>query len=118
FQLATSQIITYHDYASADRNLREVQKFEVLGRPMICKEQMAHTRKSTFANTLTMIKEHNVGAINWSLVNGKSNTIYAWNTPIESGEEPEVWFHDVFRKDGTPYRQEEVELIKELNLKK
>lgn len=118
FQLENSDIITYHDYEAADWHLRVVQLLEAYGRPMICTEYMARTRNSTFANTLPMLKEHNVGAINWGLVNGKSNTIYAWNTPIESGEEPEVWFHDVFRKDGTPYRQEEVELIKELNQNK
>ena len=61
-----------------------------------------------------MLKEENVGAINWGLVNGKTNTIFAWDTPIEQGE-PNEWFHDVFRKDGTPYRQDEVDLIKKLN---
>ena len=34
-----------------------------------------------------------------------------------NGEEPKVWFHDVFRKDGTPYSQDEVTLIKKLNNK-
>lgn len=115
FQLANSDIITYHDYEAPEWHLRVVQLLEANGRPMICTEYMARTRGSSFINTLPMLKEHNVGAINWGLVNGKSNTIYAWNTPIESGAEPELWFHDVFRKDGTPYRTEEVELIKKLN---
>lgn len=115
FQLANSDIITYHDYEAPEWHLRVVQLLEAYGRPMICTEYMARTRGSSFTNTLPMLKEHNVGAINWGLVNGKSNTIYAWNTPIESGAEPELWFHDVFRKDGTPYQLEEVELIKKLN---
>jgi hypothetical protein len=25
------------------------------------------------------------------------------------------WFHDIFRKDGTPYRKDETNLIKKLN---
>ena len=25
------------------------------------------------------------------------------------------WFHEVFRQDGTPYRQDETDLIKKLN---
>ena len=61
-----------------------------------------------------MLKNENIGAINWGLVNGKTNTIFAWDTPIAEGE-PIEWFHDVFRKDGTPYRQDEVDLIKKLN---
>lgn len=49
------------------------------------------------------------------LVDGKTNTKYAWDVPQTDGVEPEEWFHEVFRKDGTPYRQEEGALIKELN---
>jgi len=75
---------------------------------------MARTRNSTFQTIMPMLKEENIGAYNWGLVSGKSNTIYAWDTPIPSGKEPEIWFHDIFRKDGTPYSQEEVELIKRL----
>ena len=67
---------------------------------------------------MPMLKEENIGAINWGLVKGKTNTIYQWDTPIDSGEEPVEWFHDIFRKDGTPYRQDEVDLIKKLNGKK
>ena len=82
---------------------------------MICTEYMARTRNSRFANILPMLKRENIGAINWGLVAGKSNTIYAWNTPIEDGSEPDEWFHDVFRPDGTPYRQDEANLIRRLN---
>jgi hypothetical protein len=64
----------------------------------------------------TILSSRNVGAINWGLVAGKSNTKYAWNTPIDDGAEPVEWFHEVFRKDGTPYRQDEVNLIKKLNV--
>jgi hypothetical protein len=31
-----------------------------------------------------------------------------------NGREPAVWFHEVLRQDGTPYKQEEVELIRSL----
>ena len=34
---------------------------------------------------------------------------------IEEGEdipEPEIWFHDIFRKDGSAYDEEEVNFIK------
>jgi len=85
------------------------------GRPMICTEYMARTRGSRFENVLPLLKKENIGAINWGLVDGKSNTKFAWDTPLENGEEPKEWFHEVFRKDGTPYKQEEVDLIKKLN---
>ncbi|PKD19076.1 1,4-beta-xylanase [Salegentibacter salinarum] len=115
FQALNSDIITYHSYDEPEKHRRIIELLKTHGRPMICTEYMARTRNNTFNNTLPMLNEENIGAINWGLVSGKSNTIYAWNTPIESGEEPVEWFHDIFRKDGTPYRQDEVDLIKKLN---
>ena len=114
FQLENSDVLTYHDYEEVGWHKRVVELLKAYGKPMICTEYMARTRNSTFATVLPMLKEKSVGAINWGLVAGKSNTIYAWDTPIANGSEPMVWFHDVFRKDGSPYRQEETDLIKKL----
>ncbi len=36
------------------------------------------------------------------------------DTPMPSGGEPKVWFHEIFRQDGAPYSQQEVSLIKSL----
>ncbi len=114
FQVANSDILTYHDYESAEWHKRVIQLLKMHGRPMICTEYMARTRGSEFATILPLLKENKVGAINWGLVAGKTNTIYAWDTPIPDGSEPKVWFHDIFRKDGSVYKQEEVDLIKRL----
>jgi hypothetical protein len=115
FQIANSDVITYHDYEEPQWHQRVVQLLKVNGKPLICTEYMARSRKSTFLNTLPILKKENVGAINWGLVAGKTNTMYAWDTPMPTGEEPKEWFHEVFRKDGTPYRKDETELIKKLN---
>ncbi len=115
YQALHSDVLTYHSYEGPEKHKRVIELLKTHGLPMICTEYMARTNNSTFANSMPMLKDYNVGAINWGLVKGKTNTIYAWNTPIESGEEPELWFHDIFRKDGTPYRQDEVDLIKLLN---
>lgn len=117
FQALHSDIITYHNYDGPEAHERVIELLKTHGRPMICTEYLARTRNSKFSNILPMLKKYNIGAINWGLVSGKTNTIYAWDTPIESGEEPDQWFHDIFRKDGTPYQQDEVDLIKELNAK-
>lgn len=117
FQALNSDIITYHSYGDPKEHSRVIELLKTHGRPMLCTEYMARTRNNTFNNTLPMLEKENIGAINWGLVNGKSNTIYAWDTPIDGGEEPVEWFHDIFRKDGTPYRQDEVDLIKKLTYK-
>lgn len=114
-QALNSDIITYHHYGEPSDHLEVINLLKTHGRPLICTEYMARTRNNRFSNTLPLLKEEKVGAINWGLVAGKSNTIYAWDTPVESGEEPDEWFHDIFRKDGTPYREDEVKLIRKLN---
>jgi endo-1,4-beta-mannosidase len=115
YQALNSDIITYHDYTDEASHLKTIQLLKSHGRPMICTEYMARTRGSKFANIMPMLKKENVGALNWGFVMGKTNTIYAWDNPMPDGSEPKEWFHDIFRKDGTPYRVEEVELIKKLN---
>ncbi len=115
FQALNSDIITYHDYEEPQWHQRVIDLLKSHGKPMICTEYMARTRNSRFSNILPLLKKENIGAINWGFVAGKSNTIYAWDTPLPNGEQPVEWFHDIFKKDGTPYRQDEVELIKKLN---
>lgn len=115
FQITHSDIITYHDYEEPIWHLRMIQLLKSFGRPLICTEYMARVRNSRFSNIMPMLKEENVGAINWGFAIGKTNTIYAWDTPMKDGGQPIEWFHDIFRSDGTPYRQDEVDLIKKLN---
>jgi hypothetical protein len=77
---------------------------------------MARGNGSTFDGSLPVAKRYNVGAINWGLVAGKTQTYYPWDSwqrPYVLTQ-PTVWFHEVFRQDDTPYREHEVELIREL----
>jgi hypothetical protein len=72
-------------------------------------------RQSTesWITNLPIFHQENVGCINWGLVAGKTNTIWQWGTE-EGTPEPDLWFHDLFRQDGTPYREQEVALFKRL----
>ena len=75
---------------------------------------MARGNGSTFQGSLPILKQHGVGAINWGLVQGKAQTHLPWDSwrrPYVD-REPAVWFHEVFRNDGTPYDAAEVALIK------
>lgn len=115
FILANSDITTYHNY-SGDMAVQQnaIDTLKAYGRPLICTEYMARTLGCTFQNTMPLLKENNVGAINWGFVAGKTNTIFAWSNPLPDVAEPDVWFHDIFRQDGTPYSQEEIDVIKSL----
>ncbi|RZK24844.1 MAG: 1,4-beta-xylanase, partial [Hymenobacter sp.] len=114
FQALHSDVITYHDYDEAPAHQRVIELLATHGRPMLCTEYMARPRNSRFINILPLLKKYHVAAINWGLVDGKTNTKYAWDTPLADGSEPGEWFHEVFHKDGTPYHQDEVNFIKKL----
>lgn len=117
FQVENSDIITYHNYNDEVDHAKAIDTLKQYRRPMICSEYMARRNNSRFQNILPLLKEQRIGAVNWGLVAGKSNTIYAWDTPIPDGSEPKLWFHDIFRMDGTPFDQAEIEVIKSFTRK-
>jgi hypothetical protein len=114
YQLASSDVITYHDYQPPTAHQRTIDTLKAYGRPLICTEYMARPRNSTFANTMPMLKREHIAAINWGLVAGKTNTKYAWDSPMPNGAEPKLWFHEIFRPDGRPYDPKETALIRSL----
>lgn len=118
FQLENSDIITYHNYNGPEEHQSVIDSLRKYNRPLVCTEYMARRNNSLFTNIMPILKKENVGAINWGLVAGKSNTKYAWDEPIPDGSEPPLWFHEIFHPDGKPYKQEEVDLIRSLTLSK
>ena len=86
---------------------------------MVCTEYMRRPI-STFEESMPIFKKYNVGAINFGLTAGKCNFHYPWNKVDKDGKtilwekEPEVWFHDIYRLDGTPWNAEEVEFIRQM----
>jgi hypothetical protein len=114
-QLLESDVITFHNYGGASSFQGQVAWLKKYKRPVICTEYMARPRGSTFA-LLPMAKEERVGMINWGFVVGKTQTNLPWDSwqhPYVEAQ-PEVWFHEVLRADGTPYRQQEADLIRQL----
>lgn len=114
FQIEHSDIITYHNYNNEISHQSAIDSLKTYQRPLICTEYMARKHNSLFSTIMPILRRENIGAINWGLVDGKSNTKYAWDEPLPDGSEPDLWFHEIFRTDGTPYKQEEVDLIMEL----
>ena len=108
-----SDIITFHHYGKLEDLKKVVSDLKKYDRPLICSEYMARTNNSRFETHLPYFKKEHIGAINWGLVSGKTNTIFPWGSK-EGTPEPKIWFHDIFRKDGTPFSQKEVDLIKKL----
>jgi hypothetical protein len=115
-QIEQSDIISFHSYDKPEEFEKRVKSLRGYHRPIFCTEYMARPRGSTFQAILPIAKQYKVAAINWGFVSGKSQTIFAWDTweKPSTDPEPKVWFHDIFRKDGTPYSQQEYDFIKEI----
>jgi hypothetical protein len=74
---------------------------------------MARTAGSLFETCLPVFKREKTGCCNWGLVSGKTQTIYSW-ADHGSNKEPVLWYHDIFRRDGSPFSNAEIKLIKEM----
>jgi hypothetical protein len=115
-QLESSDVISFHNYddgAEFEKRIKWLQRYH---RPILCTEYMARGNGSTFQGSLPIAKRYKVAAINWGFVAGKTQTYLPWDSWQKPyvGREPSVWFHEIFRQDGTPYKQEEVDLIRQL----
>ncbi|WP_245747673.1 glycosyl hydrolase [Parapedobacter koreensis] len=114
-QIEQSDIISFHNYDTPEDFEKRIQQLQRYGKPLWCTEYMARPNGSTFAGFLPIAKKYNIAMFNWGFVDGKTQTIYPWDSWTKTyTAEPPVWFHDIFRGDGTPYRQEEVDVIKSL----
>ena len=114
-QLDESDIISFHTYDPIEGAKQCVQNLKRYNRPIVCTEFMARPRGSQFDPILGYFKEQNVGAYCWGFVDGKTQTIYPWDSWGRTyTSEPSPWFHDILRGDGTPYDAREVDYIKSL----
>lgn len=116
-QLAESDVLSFHNYGWPEAFFERVKQLEAYGRPIICTEYMAREAGSTIDGVLPVAKRMNVGMINWGFVNGKTQTDLPWDSwehPYVSTR-PMVWFHDLLKTDGTPYREREARILRTLS---
>ncbi len=119
FSLENSDVVSFHCYEKPDTLKKWIESLRQWNRPLLCTEYMARPQGSQFDSCLEVMKEAGVGAYNWGFVSGKTQTIYPWDSWQKTyTEEPPVWFHDIFRPDGSPYRPEEVAYIRRVTGKK
>jgi hypothetical protein len=115
-QLEQSDVISFHNYDSGAEFEKRIKWLERYRRPLLCTEYMARGNGSTFQGSLPIAKKYKVAAINWGFVAGKTQTYLPWDSwqrPYVD-REPAIWFHEIFKQDGTPYKKEEVDLIRSL----
>jgi hypothetical protein len=111
--LQLSDVVTFHCYENLDTLKRQIEFYSSTGRSIICSEWMARTNHCTIADQLPYFKSTHVSCVQWGFVSGKTNTIFPWGSQPNSPE-PAVWFHDLYRTDGTAYDPDEVKLYQSL----
>jgi len=117
FQLSVSDIITFHNYKNVVNLTNQIATLKKFGRPVICTEWLLRKNGGTVQNFLPIFKKEDVGCYNWGLVSGKTQTIYSWASK-KGDPEPDPWFHDLLKKDGSPFDPKEINLFKKLTDRK
>ena len=123
-----SDVISFHTY-EAEKLEPTIKELSKIGRPLMCTEYMAREYGTTFEFCLPIFKKYNIACYNWGLVAGRSQTNFSWETILKLNElrdkeefikglesliEPEVWFHDILRRDGSAFSNKETSLIKQI----
>jgi hypothetical protein len=114
-----SDVYTFHTYGQPGRPAGDSQggfdkELEVAlasKRPMLCTECMARTLGNTLLVILPFFARHKIGWYEWGLCAGSAQYHFPWGWP-EGSPPPPVWFHCLLYPDGTPYKPEELELIR------
>jgi hypothetical protein len=119
-QLDQSDVISFHSYDWPEQFERRIAQLKPYGRPLLCTEWMARSAGSTVDTILPVGRRENVAMVNWGFVKGKIQTDLPWDSwerPYTL-KPPVVWFHDLVKPDGTPYRQRESEIFRQLRAMK
>lgn len=111
--LESSDVISFHCYGALAEMQQRVATLRRFERPLLCTEFMARSAGSTFDPHLGWMKDAGVGAYCWGFVAGRSQTRYPWDSWAKAYDaEPEPWFHDILRPDGTPWDPAEATYIR------
>lgn len=108
-----SDIVSFHGY-DPPRGIRaKLAVCKRYGRPVVCTEWLRRQTGNTFQALLPLFRKEKIGCYNWGLVAGRTQTYMPWGSP-KGAPMPELWQHDILRKDGQPFRPAEVRFIRTL----
>ncbi len=109
--LSRSDVISFHSYLKRPRLERSIELLARHDRPLLCTEWLARPMGST-ADLIEVLAQHGVGAWNWGLVDGRTQTKYPWASWLRPVRGEQEWFHEWLQADGTPYREAEADLLR------
>jgi hypothetical protein len=109
-----SDITSIHFYVSPtrepDEGQRVIESARSLARPVVATEALGRPNHGELHEILPLFNQNRIGWYLWELMIGADQTRYQWpNSPRVPAE---VVFQGLLHADGTPYRRDEVELIR------
>lgn len=110
-----SDIITYHNYNTAARQLSVLESLTARNRPILCTEWLARHMDCVFSEQLPLFCAFAAGCYQWGLVQGRTQTWIPWTSVNKNHPDPQsLWFHDVLTPEGKPWCEQEMRLVKGL----
>lgn len=113
--LRRSDVVSFHCYEPEDRLRAVIDALRVHDRPLVCTEWLAREAGST-VDLLEVFADEGVDALNWGLVDGRTQTRFPWRSWTEYVADDEPWFHELLRADGSPYDEAETERFRRVTL--
>lgn len=111
--LERSDVVSFHCYGPEPVLRRAITGLRTHGRPLLCTEWMA--RPTSPVSLAEVLHDEGVGAYVWGLVDGRSHTRWSWTSWLRPDRPDRVWFHDLLHRDGRPYDEAEVALLRRLS---
>ena len=112
-QFENSDVISYHSYGSLREQVVRFNELKKFNRPIFCKEWMARHVGSTINPILGFHKKNKIWSFMFGFVAGKMETWRPWKW-VENPHSSDIWFHDLYKADHTPYCPEEIAYIKHI----
>ncbi len=109
--LGRSDVVSFHSYMPRKRLLRTIHHLRRYERPLLCTEWMARSVGSP-VSLVDVLAGEGVGSWCWGLVDGRSQTRFAWTSWLKTPPEDAPWFHDLLHPDGRPYDEAEADRLR------
>jgi hypothetical protein len=108
-----SDVLSFHSYDDLANTVSKwIEPIEKYNKPMFVTEWLCRERNNTMDTHLPLWAEKKISCWHWGLVVGKTQTNLWWGQ-----DQCDPWQHDTLHPDGTPYRTEDFDLIRELRVK-
>lgn len=117
FCLENSDVVSLHAYTPLARTRELIARYAQYGRPLFITEWLHRPARNTLHDHLPLFRREKIGAWQWGMIQGKTQTNLSWATMSGGAPDPApvLWQHDLLFSDGTPYDPSETALIAELS---